>query len=98
MASRLFTMRALNAARPSAFTLPRTTARTFQSSTKRLDEAAAATVVAPVRRPVGAFRGGLFGFLLGSSVAAYSTYYWVLEEYRVANEMLTEDIYVRLCI
>ena len=40
----------------------------------------------------------LFGFLLGSSIAAYSTYYWVLEEYRVANEMLTEDIYVRLCI
>lgn len=24
-------------------------------------------------------------------------YYYVLEEYRVSNELLTEDIYVRFC-
>ena len=40
----------------------------------------------------------MFGFLLGTSAAAYGTYYYVLEEYRLANEMLTEDIYVRVCI
>lgn len=50
-------------------------------------------VAAPVRKPVGAFRGGMFGFLLGSSLAAYGTYYYILEEYRVSNELLTEDIY-----
>ena len=40
----------------------------------------------------------LFGFLLGSTLAGAGSYYYVLDEYRVANEMLTEDIYVRLCI
>jgi len=42
---------------------------------------------------VGAFRGGLFGFLLGSTLAGASVYYYILEEYKVSNEMLTEDIY-----
>ncbi|KAI4181886.1 MAG: hypothetical protein LQ348_004945 [Seirophora lacunosa] len=53
------------------------------------------TVVAggPVRKPVGAFRGGMFGFLLGTTLAGAGTYYYVLDEYRVSNELLTEDIY-----
>lgn len=36
----------------------------------------------------------LFGFLLGSVAAGVSVYYYVLKEYRVSNELLTEDIYV----
>jgi hypothetical protein len=36
----------------------------------------------------------LFGFLLGSTLAGASVYYYILEEYKVSNEMLTEDIYV----
>ena len=40
----------------------------------------------------------MFGFLLGSTAAAYGTYYYILDEYRMSNEMLTEDIYVRQCI
>ena len=40
----------------------------------------------------------LFGFLLGSSLAGAGVYYYILEEYKVSNELLTEDIYVRLCI
>lgn len=36
----------------------------------------------------------LFGFLLGSVAAGASVYYYVLKEYRVSNELLTEDIYV----
>lgn len=36
----------------------------------------------------------LFGFFLGSSLTGAAVYYYVLEEYRVANELLTEDIYV----
>ncbi|QKX58891.1 uncharacterized protein TRUGW13939_06019 [Talaromyces rugulosus] len=47
----------------------------------------------PARKPVGAFRGGLFGFLLGTVTAGASVYYYVLKEYRVSNEMLTDDIY-----
>ena len=40
------------------------------------------------------FRCRLFGFLLGSTLAGASVYYYILEEYKVSNEMLTEDIYV----
>lgn len=37
----------------------------------------------------------LFGFLLGTSVAGGGLYYYVIDEYKVSNELLTEDIYVR---
>ncbi|EED23521.1 conserved hypothetical protein [Talaromyces stipitatus ATCC 10500] len=47
----------------------------------------------PKQKPVGAFRGGIFGFLLGSVAAGVSVYYYVLKEYRVSNELLTDDIY-----
>lgn len=45
----------------------------------------------------------MFGFLLGTTLAGAGTYYYILDEYRVSNELLTEDIYVRdiyerLCI
>lgn len=42
---------------------------------------------------MGAFRGGLFGFLAGTAVASASVYYYILGEYRVANQMLNEDIH-----
>jgi len=50
------------------------------------------TATAP-RKPVGAFRGTLFGFLLGSVLAGTGLYYYVIDEYKVSNELLTEDIY-----
>jgi hypothetical protein len=37
----------------------------------------------------------LTGFLLGSVLSGASMYYYVLNEYRVSNELLTEDIFVR---
>lgn len=40
----------------------------------------------------------LVGFLLGSGVAGVAVYSYILDEYKVSNELLTEDIYVRLCI
>ncbi|KAJ5826082.1 hypothetical protein N7474_003220 [Penicillium riverlandense] len=46
----------------------------------------------PSRKPVGAFRGGLFGFLTGAVVAGASVYWYILGNYRIANEMLSEDI------
>ncbi|KAH8890990.1 hypothetical protein GQ53DRAFT_165989 [Thozetella sp. PMI_491] len=63
--------------------------RNFQTSARRLD----ATVALPARRPVGAFRGGLFGFFLGSTLAGGAVYSYVLNEYKTSNELLTEDIY-----
>ncbi|KAL5000370.1 hypothetical protein BDV10DRAFT_162591 [Aspergillus recurvatus] len=53
---------------------------------------AGSTATLPARKPVGAFRGGLFGFLTGSVVAGAAVYYYILGEYRVSNNMLTEDI------
>ncbi|EAW11271.1 uncharacterized protein ACLA_089630 [Aspergillus clavatus NRRL 1] len=47
----------------------------------------------PLRKPVGAFRGGVFGFLLGTVAAGASVYYYILGEYRVTNQLLTEDIF-----
>jgi hypothetical protein len=35
-----------------------------------------------------------FGFLLGTVASGWGTYYYVLNEYRVSNELLTEDIFV----
>merc|ERR1712093_116688 len=66
------------------------TIRSFQTSTRRFAEVAAPL---PVRKPVGAFRGGLFGFLLGSTLAGAGVYYYVLDEYKVSNGLLSEDIY-----
>jgi hypothetical protein len=40
----------------------------------------------------------LFGFFFGSTLAGGSVYYYILEEYKASNQLLTEDIYVRLCI
>ncbi|KAI9687413.1 MAG: hypothetical protein M1820_010450 [Bogoriella megaspora] len=37
--------------------------------------------------------GSLFGFLLGSFVSGGGLYYYVLSEYKVSNELLTEDIF-----
>lgn len=37
----------------------------------------------------------LFGFLLGATTSGAGMYYYVIDEYRVSNQLLTEDIYVR---
>lgn len=36
----------------------------------------------------------LFGFLLGTVGAGGALYYYVVDQYKVSNELLTEDIYV----
>ncbi|KAL2022802.1 hypothetical protein VTK56DRAFT_4618 [Thermocarpiscus australiensis] len=65
--------------------------RTFSTSAARLDAAAAAPL--PARKPVGALRGGLFGFFLGSTLAGGAVYYYAVQEYKASNDLLTEDIY-----
>ncbi|KAK0655722.1 hypothetical protein B0T16DRAFT_397594 [Cercophora newfieldiana] len=65
-------------------------ARAFQTSAARLD---AVTAPLPARKPIGALRGGLFGFFFGSTLAGAGVYYYALQEYKASNELLTEDIY-----
>ncbi|CAK7568536.1 MAG: hypothetical protein SEPTF4163_006529 [Sporothrix epigloea] len=78
-------------ARATAVSLSASTsaARSFQTSARRLAEAAPL----PARKPVGAFRGGLFGFLFGTTLTGSAVYYYVLSEYKASNDQLTEDIY-----
>ncbi|KFA48536.1 hypothetical protein S40293_00268 [Stachybotrys chartarum IBT 40293] len=64
-------------------------ARAFHTSTRRLADAAPL----PARRPVGAFRSGLFGFLLGTVLSGASVYTYLVQEYKTANDLLSEDIY-----
>lgn len=40
----------------------------------------------------------MLGFLSGSAAAGAAVYYYILSEYRTANEMLSEDIYVCLVL
>ncbi|KAI8635358.1 hypothetical protein F5Y19DRAFT_469226 [Xylariaceae sp. FL1651] len=63
--------------------------RSFHATARSLSDAA----VLPARKPVGAFRGGLFGFLLGTTLAGGGVYGYTLREYKASNELLTEDIY-----
>ncbi|KAK3702821.1 hypothetical protein LTR37_014805 [Vermiconidia calcicola] len=62
--------------------------RSFQTSRRSMQDG-----VTTQKKPVGAFRGTLFGFLLGSVLAGTGLYYYVIDEYKVSNELLTEDIY-----
>ncbi|KAL2856032.1 hypothetical protein BJY01DRAFT_203689 [Aspergillus pseudoustus] len=71
-------------------TQPRLAAARHLSSSPFLKDTGATL---PAKKPVGAFRGGLFGFLSGALVAGGVVYYYILGEYRVSNNMLTEDIY-----
>jgi len=66
--------------------------RSFHATTRSFADGVVA-VPLPARKPVGAFRGGLFGFLLGSTVAGAGVYGYILQEYKASNDLLTEDIY-----
>ncbi|GAP83530.2 hypothetical protein SAMD00023353_0200990 [Rosellinia necatrix] len=69
----------------------RAATRNFHATSRTLSDAAAAAL--PVRKPVGAFRSGLLGFLLGTTLAGGGVYGYALKEYKASNELLTEDIY-----
>jgi len=92
MAARVpFAVRNLAAFRPAPVSskpsISQQARRQFQSSRTLLADATA------TKKPVGAFRGSLFGFLAGSVLAGSALYYYVIDEYKVSNELLTEDIY-----
>ncbi|MCJ1310069.1 hypothetical protein MMC25_003730 [Agyrium rufum] len=79
---------------PTKILLRQPVRRSLHASRRQLaDGSPSSTVVMSQKKPIGAFRGSLFGFFFGSTLAGAGTYYYILEEYRVSNEMLTEDIY-----
>ena len=49
------------------------------------------TGVAAPRR-VGAVRGGLLGFLLGVTSTGAALYYYILDEYKTANNVVVADV------
>ncbi|KAI5212932.1 hypothetical protein E4T38_00084 [Aureobasidium subglaciale] len=89
MASRAMSMPARRLA--TSLSTPVISRRSFQSSAHMLQVVPAGAM--PVRKPVGAFRGGILGFLSGAVLSGGALYYYVIDEYRVSNELLTEDIY-----
>ncbi|KAK6457008.1 uncharacterized protein RJT20DRAFT_127129 [Scheffersomyces xylosifermentans] len=43
-------------------------------------------------RKVGAFRGGFLGFLLGVTATGAGSYYYLLDQYKLANNVVVADV------
>lgn len=43
-------------------------------------------------RKVGAVKGGLFGFLFGVTATGAASYYYLLKEYNLANNVVVADV------
>ncbi|ODV78666.1 uncharacterized protein CANTADRAFT_53506 [Suhomyces tanzawaensis NRRL Y-17324] len=50
------------------------------------------TVATSGARKVGTFRGGFLGFLLGVTVTGAGSYYYLIDEYKVANNVIVADV------
>ncbi|KAF8526143.1 hypothetical protein JB92DRAFT_2700902 [Gautieria morchelliformis] len=71
--------------------------RSFSSSNVGRAESAPSAApdlgtIQPQKRPVGGFRGGVFGFLLGFSVASAFASYHLLDEYKLASNTLQTSV------
>ncbi|TBU31835.1 hypothetical protein BD309DRAFT_1026586 [Dichomitus squalens] len=89
MSSRLAS-RSLSLART---TRPRVSSRLL-STTRAVREEASPNLgsVPPAKKPVGAFRGGIVGFLFGFSLASSLAAYHLLEEYKLASAALQASV------
>lgn len=67
----------------------------YKDTTHRLPDKIVTVVLIPgLTSTIWAFYR-LFGFFLGSTLTGGIIYYSLLDEYKLSNELLTEDIYVR---
>ncbi|KAF9917257.1 hypothetical protein BX616_001557 [Lobosporangium transversale] len=73
-------------------TLRMASRRYFSSSTVARVEQVASTPVVTYKRPIGGFRGGILGFLLGATAAGGVGYYYLLEEYQTASNLLLNSV------
>ena len=94
---RLPTLRPLRIQAFSPLTTPKPT-KPLRPSHRTLTSTRPLQDSTPIRKPVGAFRGGLLGFFVGATLAGASVWFYILQEYRVSNEMLGEDVYVSLLL
>ncbi|KAF9320391.1 hypothetical protein BKA57DRAFT_467580 [Linnemannia elongata] len=75
----------------AATTLRIASRRHFSSSVVARTEQSAPVVV-NYKRPVGGFRGGILGFLIGATAAGGAGYYYLLEEYQTASNLLLSSV------
>ncbi|KAF9123912.1 hypothetical protein BGX30_001200 [Mortierella sp. GBA39] len=75
----------------AANTLRIASRRHFSSSAVARAEQSAPVVV-NYKRPVGGFRGGILGFLIGATAAGGAGYYYLLEEYQTASNLLLNSV------
>lgn len=45
-----------------------------------------------VPRKVGSVKGGFVGFLLGITVTGAASYYYLLDQYKIANNVVVADV------
>lgn len=43
-------------------------------------------------KKVGSFRGGFLGFLLGVSTTGFGAYYYLLDQFTTANQVVVADV------
>ncbi|KAF9582352.1 hypothetical protein BGW38_000311 [Lunasporangiospora selenospora] len=63
-----------------------------QSVVARNTQTTASAPVVNYKRPVGGFRGGILGFLVGVTAAGSAGYYYLLEEYQTASNLLLASV------
>ncbi|KAI0917368.1 hypothetical protein AcW1_007430 [Taiwanofungus camphoratus] len=78
----------------SSRSFPSRVAGRFLSTTRVVREEATPNLgtVPPPKKPVGAFRGGIVGFLFGFSLASSLAAYHLLEEYKLASAALQASV------
>lgn len=60
--------------------------------TRQLTTRAYSTAVPAAPKRVGAFRGGFVGFLVGITATGFGSYYYLIDQYKLANNVLVADI------
>lgn len=67
-------------------------ARQLASQTARRAYSTVAPAAPAAPRRVGAVRGGFLGFLVGVTATGAGSYYYLLDEYKVANNVIVADV------
>ncbi|KAI0755129.1 hypothetical protein C8Q80DRAFT_412278 [Daedaleopsis nitida] len=86
LAARTFALARIPPSRAASCRLISTTRAVRQEASPNLGS------VPPAKKPVGAFRGGIVGFLFGFSLASSLAAYHLLEEYKLASAALQASV------
>ncbi|WWC88972.1 uncharacterized protein L201_003887 [Kwoniella dendrophila CBS 6074] len=70
----------------------RMTIRGISSSSVARQEVVGTVGTAPVKRPVGGFRGGILGFLFGFSASSALSIYYLQQENKIASGLLLASV------